>query len=284
MEFEKMNAGGNIALSNGQQPKKVAIIHCTGRENKGYCSEVCCLYSMKFAHYIRDKSPDAEVVHFYTDLCIPGKLNQKFYEETRDNISKFIRASNIQLVEQDGGIGVKYNTGTGAEEISPVDMVILSPAMEPAEDTAKIAEMLKIARGETGFFTEEHEKIGPVSTSIEGVYIVGCAQGPKSIPRTIVQSEAACGKILSSLIPGKKIEPEVKVSIIAEEYCTGCKSCLSVCSYSAITFDELKKVSVVNEAICRGCGNCTAACPSGAARLKQFTLKQLYQELMEAVV
>jgi len=75
----------------------------------------------------------------------------------------------------------------------------------------------------------------------------------------------------------------VKVSRISESLCIGCKTCLSVCSYGAITFDEAKKISVVNEVICRGCGNCVAACPSGAASIKHFAFDQLYQELTEAV-
>ena len=285
MDFEKMNTSGNIALKNGQTPKSVAIIHCVGREEKGYCSEICCLYSMKFSRYLKDKLPDVSVTHFYSDLCVPGKPYQKFYEETKEKGAEFIRATDVQVVEESNGIGVKYKTGATAEDTNTfqADMIILAPAMEPSEDASKFVDMLMISQGETGFFTEEHEKIGPVSTSIEGVYITGCAQGPRSIPHTIVQSEAATGKILASLIPGKKIEPEVKVSVIAEEYCTGCKTCLSVCSYSAITFDEKKHVSVVNEAICRGCGNCTASCPSGAITLKHFTTKQIYQELLEAV-
>ena len=285
MEFEKMNISGNIALKNGQPPKSVAIIHCVGREEKGYCSEICCLYSMKFSRYLKDKLPEVSVSHFYSDLCVPGKSYQKFYEETKEKGAEFIRAKDVEVVEQAdaNGIGIKYKTGADTENTLQADMIILAPAIEPSKDASKFVDMLKISQGETGFFNEEHEKIGPVSTSIEGVYIVGCAQGPKSIPHTIVQSEAATGKILSSLIPGKKIEPEVKVSEIAKEYCTGCKTCLTVCSYSAITFDEMNNVSVVNEAICRGCGNCTAACPSGAARLKHFTTKQIYQELLEAV-
>ena len=75
----------------------------------------------------------------------------------------------------------------------------------------------------------------------------------------------------------------MKTSHISESFCTGCKTCLTVCSYGAITFDEDKKVSVVNEVICRGCGNCVAACPSGAASIKHFKFKQIYQELLEAV-
>ena len=162
-------------------------------------------------------------------------------------------------------------------------MVILSPAIEPSIDASRVAEITGVSQGDKGFFAEEHEKINPVSTSTEGVFIVGCAQGPKNISETLVQSEAASGKILSSLVPGRKIQPEVKTSQISEAFCIGCKTCLSVCSYGAITFDETKKVSVVNEVICRGCGNCVAACPSGAASIKHFKFNQLYQEIKEAV-
>jgi heterodisulfide reductase subunit A len=162
-------------------------------------------------------------------------------------------------------------------------MVILAPAIEPAVDAPKVAEITGVSQDDKGFFEEEHEKLNPISTSTEGIYIVGCAQGPKNISETIVQSDAAAGRILSSLIPGKKLEPEVKTSHISESFCIGCKTCLTVCSYGAITFDEAKKISVVNEVICRGCGNCVAACPSGAASIKHFKFNQLYQELLEAV-
>jgi heterodisulfide reductase subunit A len=283
LEFEKMNASGKILLKNGKSPSSVAIVHCVGRKEKGYCSDVCCMYSLKFSRYLKEKLSDVKITHLYTDLCIPTKSFQKFYEQTKKKGVDFERATEVEVLEKSGGMAVKFKTGVGTENILPVDMVILASAIEPGPDSAKLAGILNIAQGETGFFIEEHEKIGPVSTSIEGVYIVGGAQGPKNVSDTIIQSEAATGKILSSLIIGKKIEPEVKVSEIVEVLCTGCKKCLTVCSYSAITFDEAKKVSVVNEAICRGCGNCAAACPSGAISLKGFTTKQLYQEIMEAV-
>jgi len=75
----------------------------------------------------------------------------------------------------------------------------------------------------------------------------------------------------------------VKTSQISESFCIGCKTCINICSYGAITFNETKKISVVNEVICRGCGSCSAACPSGAAVLKHFTFNQIYQEIMGAV-
>jgi len=283
LEFEKMNSSGKISLKNGKAPKSVAIIHCVGREEKGYCSEICCMYSLKFACYLKDKIPGVKVSHFYSDLCIPGKSCQKFYEKTTEKNVDFIRATDVEVIKQGDKINIKYKAENNSKNSHPVDMVILSPAIEPTSDTSRLAEITSISQSDGGFFAEEHEKLGPVSTSTDGVYIVGCAQGPKNISETIVQSEAAAGKILSSLVPGRKIEPEVKTSQISESFCIGCKTCISVCPYGAITFDETKKISVVNEVICRGCGSCTAACPSGAATLKHFTFNQLYQEIVEAV-
>lgn len=287
-EFEKMNSAGKILLKNDQPPKSVGIVHCVGRNEKGYCSEVCCLYSLKFARYLKEKLQDVNISHFYSDLCVPGKSYQKYFEETQNKGVDLIRVVNpdidIEVTEKSGdGLELKYKTETGTETSVTLDMIILAPAIEPGLDASKIAEILNIPVGEKGFFTEQHEKIGPVSTSIDGIYIAGCAHGPKTISETITQSVAAAGKILSGLIPGKKIEPEVKTSEISESLCTGCKTCLSICCYSAITFDELKKVSVVNEVICRGCGNCIAACPSDAISLKGFTDTQIYNEVMEAV-
>jgi heterodisulfide reductase subunit A len=283
LEFEKMNLSGNISLKNGKTPRSIAIIHCVGREEKGYCSEICCMYSLKFVRYLKEKIPDVKVSNFYSDLCIPGKSYQQFYEKTQGKHVTFIRARNTEITKKGEQLHITYEDEKGDKNIHPFDMVILSPALEPTSDTSRLAELTRISTGDGGFFTEEHEKLGPVSTSTEGVYLAGCSQGPKSISDTIIQAEAASGKILSSLIPGRKIEPEVKVAYISEAFCIGCKTCLNVCSYGVITFDETKKISVVNEVICRGCGNCVAACPSGAATLKHFTFNQIYQELKAAV-
>ena len=283
LELEKMNLSGKISLLNGKTPKSAAIIHCVGRDEKGYCSEVCCMYSIKFARYLKDKIPDIKVSNFYSDLCVPGKMNQQFYENTQGKNVDFIRTENIEVAKKGDKLNIIYQDEKGTNKTLPFDMVILSPALEPASGTSHLAEITRVSQGDGGFFTEEHEKIKPVSTSTEGIFIAGCSHGPKSIYDAMTQAGAVTGKILSSLIPGKKIEPEVKVSYISESFCIGCKTCLNICSYGAITFNEKKKISVVNEAICRGCGNCVAACPSGAATLKHFTFNQIYQELKEAV-
>jgi len=283
LEFERMNASGEILLKNGKQPGSVAIIHCVGREEKGYCSRVCCLHSLKFARYLKSRISGVKVSQFYSDLCIPGKSHQKFYEETKELGVDFIRVQNTEVAESGKGMVIKYDTEAGLKGSLEADMVVLSSAIEPSSDTSKFAEMLNIPLSESGFFSEEHEKLAPISTPAEGIFIVGCAQGPQSVADSIVQSEAAAGKILSTLVPSKKLELEAKTSEISDAFCTGCQTCISVCPYGAITFDEVKRISVVNEVLCHGCGSCVAACPSGAASLKHFTFTQLYQELEEAL-
>jgi len=288
LDFEEMNLAdgptqGKVRLKNGQPPKSAAIIHCVGRAEKGYCSKVCCLYSFKFDRMLQSQLPGVKIAHLYSDLCIPGKASQKFYEDTRESGVEFVRSAVTEIAGGDKGLTVKYETESGAKGDLAVDMVILLPAMETSSDAGKFAQMLNIPQDDKGFLAEEHQLLSPVASAVEGVFVIGCARGPQSIAESIVQAEAAAGKILSALVPGRKLELEAKTSQILESFCTGCKTCIEVCPYGAITFDEDRQISVVNEVLCHGCGNCAAACPSGAARLKHFTFSQIYQELKEVL-
>jgi heterodisulfide reductase subunit A len=283
MEFEEMSASSKILLKSGMPPQSVALIHCVGRKEKGYCSKVCCLYSLKFAQQLREKQPPADVYEFCTDLCLPEKTDQGYFEEAQKRGVRFIRADEIKIKKKDGKIRIEYDIGRGRGEAVEVEMAVLAPAMVPAKGSDRLARMLNIPLDETGFFKEAHSMLDPVASPIGGIYIVGCASGPRNIPESIVQAQAASGKILSVLVPGRKLEPEVKVSEINDELCTGCQTCLTVCFYGAISFNKFKGVSVVNEAICRGCGSCVGSCPSGAISSKHFTYGQLYQEILEAL-
>ncbi|TRZ48248.1 MAG: CoB--CoM heterodisulfide reductase iron-sulfur subunit A family protein [Dehalococcoidia bacterium] len=288
LEFEEMNipdgpTGGKILLKNGKPPESVAIIHCVGRKEKDYCSKVCCLYSLKFDRMLKSQLPAVKVSHLYSDLCIPGKSFQKFYEDTRKMEIEFVRSSRTEVTGNGKGTTIKYETETGSKGDLAADMVILIPAMESSSDAQKFAEMLNIPQDERGFLAEEHQLLGPVASAVEGVFVIGCAQGPQSISESIVQAEAAAGKILSALVPGRKLELEVRTSEISENFCLGCKICIDVCPYGAITFDEMRRISVVNEVLCHGCGSCAAACPSGAAKLRHSTFPQIYQELKEVL-
>ncbi|MCK4716017.1 MAG: CoB--CoM heterodisulfide reductase iron-sulfur subunit A family protein [Candidatus Marinimicrobia bacterium] len=280
LEIEKMIAETDkIKLSSGIQPKSVGLIHCVGRDEKKYCSRICCNYMMKIANYFKNQSENIVVKEFYRDLCLPHKDDQKLFENTLNNGVDLIRIKDSSL----NGTKVKYTGINGKTEETDFDMVVIAPPMEPSASTKDLAEILDIPLDEFGFFQEVHQSINPVGTSTDGIFIIGTAQGPKGISNTILTAQAASGNIRTQLIPGEQIIPEVKVSEILEAFCMGCKNCLDVCCYGSIYFDEIKGISVVNEAICRGCGNCVASCPSGAIRLKHFTNEQIYQEVIEAL-
>jgi heterodisulfide reductase subunit A len=276
---EMVSKGEKIVLKSGEMPKSVALVHCVGRKEKGYCSKICCSTLMKIAGYFKEQFPKIEIKEYFGDLCLPNKEDQTHFEEVQNGGVAFIRFKKINVK----GSHIQYTGMDDLQKEASFDMIVLAAAMEPGEDTEELAEMLGVSLNETGFFQEAHQTINPVSTTTEGVYIIGAAHGPRGISSSILTAQAAAGKILTMLIPGEKIIPEVKVSEILESFCTGCKTCLDICCYGAITYDENRGISVVNEAVCRGCGNCAGSCPSGAIRAKHFTSFQLYQEVIEAV-
>jgi len=201
MEFERLFASngptlGELTMRNGETPNKIAIVHCVGRDKVGYCSGICCMYSIKFARYIKHKIHDAEIFHFYTDLCIPGKLNEDFYRNTIDESISFINCENVKITKNGNGANVAYSL-TGKSESLSVDMVILVPAITARSDSAALAETLGIECDSMGFFASKTDMLAPVVTSREGIYVAGCAEGPKDIAACVTQAGAAVGKALS---------------------------------------------------------------------------------------
>jgi heterodisulfide reductase subunit A2 len=204
MEAERLLASngptqGEVILKNGETPKSVAIIHCVGREEKGYCSSVCCMASLKVSHFMKNKLPDIRITQFYSDLCIPGKAYQKFYEEVKESGVEFIRAKVTEVSASGKEIAVKYKTDEGKEDTLTVDMVILNPALEPQADSSELAKILNIPQSKDGFFNEKEPDLTSVATAQDGIFIAGCAQSPKDITETVVEAEATVGRILSLL-------------------------------------------------------------------------------------
>ncbi len=298
LQFERMcNAsgptGGKIVLKDGSEPKSIAIIHCVGSRDKNYheyCSRVCCMYSLKYSHLIKEKVEDAEVYQFYIDMRCFGKGYEEFYERLSNEGVKFIRGKVGEVTdratteEEQGKVVVVAEDSLMSAVIRvPVDMVILSTALEPRPDTEAVARLFNISRSADGFFLERHPKLDPVATTTGGTFVVGCAQGPKDIPDAVAQASAAAARALAMISKGK-VEIEAATAVIDEELCSGCKICNLLCPYSAISFDEEKKVSTVNEALCKACGVCVAACPSAAITGKHFTTEQIMAEIEGVLV
>ncbi len=279
--------GGEVLMRDGQKPKKVGIVHCVGsrddRTNK-WCSRVCCMYSLKLASLIKEHT-GAEVYNFYIDMRTPGKGYEEFYDKVLKEKVHFIRGRVAEVTdwaaekEEEGKLIIRVeDTLVGAVRRIPVDMVVLSVGIEPQTDAHDVRRLFNISCSTEGFFTERHPKLAPVETAAEGIFIAGCCQGPKDIPDSVAQSGAAASQALA-LIDKGVMEMEPNTAYVLEEACSGCKSCISLCPYTAITFVEERKKAEINEALCKGCGTCVAACPSSAIMQNLFEDDEIYSEI-----
>ncbi|MBN1160983.1 MAG: CoB--CoM heterodisulfide reductase iron-sulfur subunit A family protein [Dehalococcoidales bacterium] len=298
VQFERMSnasgpTDGKIMLKDGSPPQSVAILHCIGSRDKNYhqyCSRVCCMYSLKFAHLLREKVPEATVYQLYIDMRCAGSGYEEFYERIQEEGVNFIRGKAGEITdmaeapeEQGKLMVIVEDTLVRRKRRLPVDMVVLSTALEPRADAESVAKTFSLSRKADGFFLEKHPKLDPVATTTDGVFIAGCCQGPKDIPDTVAQASAAAARVLSMISKGS-VQIESATAVVDEELCSGCRICNDLCSYNAITFDEEKKVSHINEALCKGCGTCVAACPSGAITGRHFTTEQIMSEIEGVLV
>jgi heterodisulfide reductase subunit A len=278
--------GGEVVLRDGKKPRSIGIIHCVGSRDENtnrWCSRVCCLYSLKLAHLLHERT-GAEVFNFYIDMRTPGKGMEEFYHRIAEEGVHFIRGrvADVYPGGSNGGNGrlVIQAEDTLVSRIRkiPVDMVVLSVGIEPHDDAQDVRRMLNMSCGTEGFFLERHPKLAPVNTFTDGIFVAGCCQGPKDIPDSVAQAGAAAAEALA-LIDSASIEQEPNTAAVLEEECSGCKSCLPLCPYKAISFVEEKKKAVINEALCKGCGTCVASCPSGSIVQNLFEDQEIFSEI-----
>jgi heterodisulfide reductase subunit A2 len=155
---------------------------------------------------------------------------------------------------------------------------VLATGLEPRADANDVRRLFNIGCSGDGFFLERHPKLAPVSTFADGVFVAGCCQGPKDIPDTVAQSGAAAAQALA-LIDAGVVELEPNVAYVLEDECSGCKTCVPMCPYQAISYLPEEKKARINEALCKGCGTCVAACPSGTIRQNLFEDQEIYEEV-----
>jgi len=289
-EFEKMLKAGKIETKGGKEPKNVAIVHCVGSRNPEYhpyCSRTCCMTALKFSNQVRSALPQSNIFELYADMRAFGKDCEEFYTATsRKNIMflMFDQKNDLPKIRKaasnDGcEMIIEMNEKLSAEAIEvPADLVVLMTAMESQEDAKKVAHTVGVSMCGNAFFIEKHPKLDPVATTTSGVYIVGNCQSPKDIPDKISQAKAAAARIMATISHGS-VEVETTTAVVNEDLCCGCQTCIQVCPYSAVKYDDEKKVSVVNEVLCKGCGTCGSSCPTGAIRSRHFTDQQILSQI-----
>jgi len=297
LEFERISnasgpTGGHIVCKNGEPPKSVAILHCVGSRDENYqefCSRVCCMYSLKFSHLIKEHLPETEVYECYIDMRTYGKGYEEFYKRLMNEGVHFIRGraaevSDVGLSsEEEGRLIVKVeDTLLGITRRLPVDMVILSSGLAPRSDAKATSQIFGFGCSSNGFYLERHPKLEPVSTITDGIFIAGCCQYPKDIPDTVAQAGAAAAGALA-LVDNATVKVEATIAYIDPEKCSGCHICVGLCPHTAIRYNEEKDAAEVIEAACKGCGVCVAACGSGVPQQRGYLDEQIFAEIEGAL-
>jgi len=297
LEFERLSnasgpTGGHIICKNGEEPKAVAVLHCVGSRDESFnehCSRVCCMYSLKFSHLIKEHLPETEVYQLYIDMRCPGKGYEEFYRRLMNEGVHMIRGKAAEVTEvalkpeEEGRLIVRVeDTLLAVTRRIAVDMVILSSGLESQADSKEMAQLFGFGCSHAGFFIERHPKLEPVSTVTDGIFIAGCCQGPKDIPDTVAQAGAAAAGALA-LVDNRTVRIEPTISYIDPEKCSGCHICVGLCPHNAIQYNAELDAAQVIEAACKGCGVCVSACGSGVPVQRGFTDEQIFAEIEGAL-
>ncbi|MDH4136354.1 MAG: CoB--CoM heterodisulfide reductase iron-sulfur subunit A family protein [Anaerolineae bacterium] len=205
LEFERLSSAsgptqGKIII-NGQEPRDVVFIHCVGSRDKNlgneYCSRVCCMYTAKQAHLVREKLPDANITVFYMDVRAFGKGFEEFYDRVRMEGARYRRGNPSEIYRRGDKLIVRAEDTLLSEPLEmEADLVVLAVGVTPRADAQELADLLGLSRSPDGFFQELHPKLHPVETEIEGIYLAGCCQGPKDVPDTVAQGKAAASSAI----------------------------------------------------------------------------------------
>ncbi|MEM2336196.1 MAG: CoB-CoM heterodisulfide reductase HdrA2 [Candidatus Bathyarchaeia archaeon] len=291
LEFERLiNAGGPsggrlIRPSDMKVPKRVAFIQCVGsrsnRTGRTYCSNVCCMNTIKDSLLIKEHWPETEIYVFYVDIRAYGKGFEDLYKRAKKEGVIFIRGLPAEIIEDKKTRNlwlIGENTLLKESYKMNFDMVILSVGLEPRKDSEVIQRLLTLSRTQDGFFMEAHPKLRPVDAATGGIFFAGCAEAPKDIKDSVTQASAAAARA-GILMANGKVTVEAITPILDVEKCKACGLCTKVCPYNAITLNkELKRIEIV-EAACRGCGTCAAECPSDALTQNHFTDEQIIAQI-----
>jgi ferredoxin len=216
IEFERLSSASGPTMGkiivNGKEPKDVVFIKCVGSRDPHtgvpYCSRVCCMYTAKHAHLVRDKLPDARITVFYMDVRAFGKGYEEFYDRVKHERVVYRRGEPAEIYRDSGDRGgrsgrlivLAEDTTLGKPIEVEADLVVLATAIVPRVDMPEVATRLGLERSADGFFQEAHPKLRPVETLSDGIFLAGCCQGPKDIPDTVAQAKAAASSALGVLV------------------------------------------------------------------------------------
>ncbi len=294
LELERlMNASGPtyghvLRPSDGKPPKTVVLVSCVGSRDvhvgRPYCSVFCCMYLAKHAIMLKEHDPEVEVYNFYMDIRAAGKDYDEFTRRAIEQYNAhYLRGRVSQVYERGGKLIVEgVDTLLGRPVEIAADLVVLATGATAPRGARDLFQTLNISYNLYDFINEAHPKLQPVETNSDGIFLCGCAAGPKDIPTSVAQASGAAAKVVGVLAKDAIVASPM-VAEVNERECVGCNLCVTVCPYKAIELTQTKRgktVARVNPTVCKGCGLCVNVCRGAAVNLKGFTDQQLVGQVV----
>jgi heterodisulfide reductase subunit A len=218
------STGKLVRFTDQKPPIRISFVQCVGsrciNRDIPYCSRICCMNAMKSALLIREMYPDVKIDIFYIDIRAFGKgFEQFYYRALKEAKVNFIKGKPSRI-EEDSKTGdplILYeDVLSGETDTLRSGMVILSEALVPASKARDLAKTLNIKTDQRGFFSPIDPCGDPLSSNRNGVFLCGCATGPKDITDSIAEASGAAIRASQYLTEHKL--PEVKEEIPAYDY------------------------------------------------------------------
>jgi heterodisulfide reductase subunit A len=269
--------------------ESLVMIQCVGcrTEDRNYCARICCSHAIKNATNLKKLNPDMEIYILFRDMRTYG-YREDYYRDAADKGVKFIRWESdsqpeVEAVTESGKSIIRVTVTDpvlGRRLALDAEVLTLSAAVIPSEDSMQVARLFKVAMNPDGFFQEAHVKLRPVDFAAEGVFLCGIAHYPKHITETISQAYGAAGRAIT-LLNKDSVTASGAVCEVDENACESCGACISVCNYGAIAFYETDsgRKAMVNPILCKGDGLCNTVCPARAISLKHFTDDEIFCQI-----
>jgi heterodisulfide reductase subunit A len=299
MEFERLICAGGptegelVRPSDRKIPMRVGFVQCVGSRSASrgvpYCSNFCCMNTVKQTLLMSDHYPGSESIVYYMDIRAFGKGFEDLYRRSREEGVRYLRGlpGNVQEDTETNDLIVDVeNTVTGRLEQHRLDMLVLAVGLVPRKfegngnGKRSIDEILSLSHTSDGFVMEAHPKLKPVDAPTRGVYFAGTVEAPKDVKDTVTQAGAASGRA-SNLLSAGEVKIEAITAVVNTELCAQCKICAAVCPFNAIAAADKKANRFPDfiEAACAGCGTCAAECPFDAISMRHFEDQQITAQI-----
>jgi heterodisulfide reductase subunit A2 len=296
MEFERLICGGGptegqiFRPTDRKVPERIGFIQCVGSRtlNRGnpYCSNVCCMNTIKDSLLIKEHYPDTEIYVYYMDIRAYGKGFEDLYRRSKEEGVHYVRGFPGEVTEIPGSKNIKVrveNTTTCKIEEYELDLLVLSIGLQPNAELKKLCNLLNVSVTADGFLMEAHPKLRPVDAPTPGIFFAGSVEAPKDIKDSVTQASAAVSR--SSIILGSSfIKADAVKAVVDKEKCNSCGVCARICPYNAIEVDVKAKTGAnVITAACAGCGACSAECRFDAMTIRNFREDQILSQISAAL-